>query len=535
MDGRRPTMSSLHGMVAAAHPLAAQAGARILAQGGNVFDAVGAVAAALNVVEPFMSSLAGMGSATMWVAAEKRVRVLDFVPPVPDSFPIERFSQRSDLERGALAVAPPGNLAGWCELNRAYGRLSLEQIFAPAIALAQDGFPIAEFGVIEFNEQAPLLRERPELYENWARNYLRYGGTSVTLGQILSQPELAATLRDIAAKGPSHLYQGALGETITAHLKAQGGTLTMADLAMVAPRWREPLAAAYRGRQVHVPPPACEGFQFLLTLRILDGFDLGKLERNGAEHLDIVYRAIRLAAGIRIAHNNPKPEKLAEILSEPFVERLRAQVRDGKPIDGPTEQWMPQAPDGEDPGHTTSFSIADREGNLICVTQSIGSPFGSGVVVPGTGLCLNNFLYWADVQTGSPNRSLPGSELPMCMSPTLSTRDGAPVLALGTPGSYGILQTQVQAMVQHVDFGLPLQDAIEAPRARLWDGRAVEVENRLAPETIAALAERGHAITPLDTGWTMRVGGMQAVARDPETGRLTGACDPRRDGYVATP
>lgn len=535
MDGRRPTMSSLHGMVAAAHPLAAQAGARILGQGGNAFDAVGAVAAALNVVEPFMSSLAGMGSATMWVAAERRVRVLDFVPRVPESFPLERFSLRSELERGALSVAPPGNLAGWCELNRAYGRLGLDQVFAPAIALARDGFPIAEFGVEEFNEQAPLLRQRPELYDNWARTYLPDGGETVALGQILRQPELAATLEDIAAKGPGHLYRGPLGETITAHLAALGGTLTMADLGRIAPQWREPLAVRYRDRLVHVPPPACEGFQFLLTLRILDGFDLAGLERNGTEHLDIVYRAVRLAAGLRIAHNNPTPEVLAGLLSDASIERLRARVRDGEPVEGPTEQWMPQAPEGEDPAHTTSFSIADREGNLICVTQSIGSPFGSGVVVPGTGLTLNNFLYWADVQPGSPNRSLPGSELPMCMSPSLSTKDGEPVLALGTPGSYGILQTQAQAMVQHVDFGLPLQDAIEAPRARLWDGRAIEVENRIPATTIAALKARGHAIVPFDTGWTMRVGGMQAVARDPASGRLTGACDPRRDGYVATP
>jgi gamma-glutamyltranspeptidase/glutathione hydrolase len=522
-------------MVAAAHPLAAQAGARILGQGGNAFDAVGAVAAALNVVEPFMSSLAGMGSAVMWVAAEKRVRVLDFVPPVPQSFPLERFSQRSELERGALAVAAPGNLAGWCELNRSYGRLSLEQIFAPAIALAQDGFPIAEFGVEEFNENAPLLRERPELYGDWSRNYLRDGGESVELGQIIRQPELAKTLAEIAAKGPDHLYRGALGEAVTAHLAAQGGTLTMADLGRVAARWREPLAARYRDRLVHVPPPACEGFQFLLSLRILDGIAFGGLERNGTEHLDLVYRAIRLAAGLRIAHNNPDPEQLAELFSEPSIARLRARLRDGVPVEGPTEQWMAQAPAGEDPAHTTSFSIADREGNLICVTQSIGSPFGSGVVVPGTGLVLNNFLYWADVQPGSPNRSTPGSELPMCMSPSLSLRDGEPVLALGTPGSYGILQTQVQAMVQHADFGVPLQQAIEAPRARLWDGRAVEVENRIPAKTIAALRQRGHAITAFDTGWTMRVGGMQAVARDPATGRLTGACDPRRDGYVATP
>jgi len=535
MDGRRPTMSSLHGMVAAAHPLAAQAGARILGQGGNAFDAVGAVAAALNVVEPFMSSLAGMGSATMWVAAERRVRILDFVPRVPESFPADRYSRRADLERGPLSVAPPGNLAGWCELNRAYGKLSLAQILAPAIALAQDGFPLAEFGVAEFNEQEPLLRRMPRLHGAWARNYRRDGAGRVAVGDILRQPLLAGTLRAIAAKGPDHLYRGELGEAIIGHLAAEGGTLTMADLATIAPRWREPLAARYRDRLVHVPPPACEGFQVLLTLRILDGVDLAGLERNGVDHLDLVYRAIRLAAGIRIARNNPGPDALAEILSDGFVERLRLRLRDGAPIAGPTEQWMAEASQGEDPGHTTSFSIGDREGNLICVTQSIGSPFGSGVVVPGTGVCLNNFLYWADVQPGSPNRSQPGSELPMCMSPTLSTRDGAPILALGTPGSYGILQTQVQAMVQHVDFGLSLQDAIEAPRARLWDETGVEVENRLTSATIAALADRGHAIFASDSGWTMRVGGMQAVARDPDTGRLTGACDPRRDGYVATP
>ncbi len=529
MHGRRPTMSSRHGMVAAAHPLAAQAGARLLAQGGNAFDAIAATAAALNVVEPFMSSLFGMGSATMWVAAENRIRVLDFVPPIQASFPAERFSKRSDLERGALSVAMPGNLAGWCEIAAKYGRKPLGDILAPAIALAEGGFPLAEFGVDEFNEQAPLLKAWPELYPAFAQAYLPDGGP-VKLGTLLRQPDLARTLSEIAANGPNHLYRGALGERIVAHLASLGGTMTMADLAAVAPRWREPLSASYRGLDIHVPPPTCEAFQFLLSLRILEGFDLGHLPKDGPEHLDLVYRAIRLAAGIRIAHNNPSPDKLAEILSDAFVETLRARVRDGRPITGPTEQWTPQ--DSEDPAHTTSFSVGDAEGNLICITNSLGAPFGSGVVVPGTGLCLNNFLYWADVQTGSPNRSKAGSELPMCMSPSISTRDGRPVLALGTPGSYGIMQTQAQAMVQYLDYALPLQEAIEAPRARLWDGRFIQAENRIAPETIAELQRRGHAIEAFDVGWTMRCGGMQAVARDPVTGVMTGAADPRRDGYV---
>jgi gamma-glutamyltranspeptidase / glutathione hydrolase len=167
------------------------------------------------------------------------------------------------------------------------------------------------------------------------------------------------------------------------------------------------------------------------------------------------------------------------------------------------------------------------------MTQSIGSPFGSGVIVPGTGLCLNNFMYWADVVPGSPNRAKPGDALAMCMSPSLSTVNGKPVLALGTPGSYGIMQTQVQALVHHLDFGLPLQEAIEAPRARLWDGTSVEIEGRIPASTIAALKARGHDITAFDD-WTMKVGGMQAVAINQANGVMTGACDPRRDGYVAT-
>jgi gamma-glutamyltranspeptidase/glutathione hydrolase len=529
MHGGRPTISSRNGVVAAAHPLAAQAGAKLLAQGGNAFDAAAATAAALNVVEPFMSSLFGMGSAVMWVAAENRMRALDFVPPIQASFRAERFSKRSDLERGAQAVAMPGNLAGWCEIAGKYGRKPLAEIFAPAIALAEGGFALAEFGVAEFNEQAPLLEAWPELYPDFAAAYLP-GGGPVKVGALLRQPDLARTLAGIAANGPDQLYRGELGQRIVAHLASLGGTMTMADLAAVTPRWREPLAASYRGLSIHVPPPPCEAFQFLLSLRILEGFDLARLPKDGADHLDLVYRAIRLAAGVRIANNDPSPARLAELLSEGFVAGLRARVADGTPVTGPTEQWVPQ--EGEDPAHTTSLSIGDGEGNLICITNSLGSPFGSGIVVPGTGLCLNNFLYWADVQPGSPNRSQPGSELPMCMSPSVSTRDSKPVLALGTPGSYGIMQTQTQAMVQYLDFGLPLQQAIEAPRARLWDGRLVEAENRVTPETIAELKRRGHEIVAFDTGWTMRCGGMQAVAVDPETGVMTGAADPRRDGYA---
>ena len=528
MHGQRPTISSLNGVVAAAHPHAAAAGALMLQTGGNAFDAAVAVAAALNVVEPYMSSLAGAGLATCWIAKDKRVRTLNFTPAIHDSFPVERYKRREDLHRGPEAAGVPGNLAGWAELIRSYGKLSFKAAFAPAIRLARGGYPVTEFNIEETNLTSAEIMALKGLGAAWAKNYTD-GSGRIAPGFVLRQPDLANTLEAIAAEGAGHLYGGALGKALVAHVQAGGGSMTMGDLERVKPVWADAATALYRGHQVHVPPPPCEGFQILLALRILDGLDVTSMPRFGVSHLDLLWRAIRLAAGERIRHNNPEPAKLDEMLSDAYVARLRARLTDGKIVDEPTEQWTPPVVGGEH--HTTSFSIADADGNLVCVTQSIGSPFGAAVIVPGTGVTLNNFLFWADVQPGSPNRAKPGAQLPICMSPSITTKDGKPVLALGTPGSYGILQTQVQAMVQYLDFGVPLQAAIEAPRARLLDGRRVVIEPRLDETVVSQLQLRGHAIERA-APWTMMVGGMQAVSVDPVTGVKTGAADPRRDGYA---
>jgi gamma-glutamyltranspeptidase/glutathione hydrolase len=245
-----------------------------------------------------------------------------------------------------------------------------------------------------------------------------------------------------------------------------------------------------------------------------------------------MYRAIRLAAGARIANNNPPAERLAELMSAASVDALRVRLRDGKPVEGPTEQWLRPSGTPAAGRHTTSLSVADRHGNVVCVTQSLGAKFGCGVVVPGFGVCLNNFLYWGEVDLRGTNPLKPGAPLALPTAPSIATRDGKPVLSLGTPGSYGICQTQPQALVQHVDFGLGMQDAIDAPRARLWDGRRVQVESRVAAEVIAALRARGHAVEAT-TAWTTSVGGMHGIAINPATGVMTGGCDPRRDGFVA--
>jgi gamma-glutamyltranspeptidase/glutathione hydrolase len=532
MDGHRPIIASRAGVVAAAHPLAAAAGAHILERGGNAFDAAVATAAALGVVEPFMSGLAGLGMATCWVAGDQRIRTLNFRTAVPAGFPLGRYSRREELALGAMAAAPPGNLAGWYDLISAHGTRTFAQALAPAIALARDGFPLLEFNTASINAAADLLRGQP-FFGAWSATYTA-GRGSVRQGQVLRQPDLAATLEAIAADGPKHLYGGPLGHRLVEHVQSLGACMTMADLEAVSPAWGKPVSAAYRDLVVHVPRPPSQAFQLLLTLRILDGFELAGMECNGAAHLDTVWRAIRLAAMRRIAHDNPSEEELDRLCDDETVGGLRERVADRAPIEGQVEQW--QAPDPAPAGpaeqHTTSLSVADRAGNLVCLTQSLGGKFGCGVVVPGTGVCLNNALYWREDDPRATNTLVPGRTLTTPMAPSIATREGAPVLALGTPGSYGICQTQAQAMVQYVDFALPLQEAIEAPRARLWDGRRVTAESRIGAAILDELRERGHVIEAPEA-WTMLVGGMQAVAIDPRTRVAIGAADPRRDGYVA--
>jgi gamma-glutamyltranspeptidase/glutathione hydrolase len=285
MDGKRPTIAALHGMVAAAHPLAAQAGAKLLAAGGNAFDAAAAIAAALAVVEPFLSGPAGAGVAICAIAAEQRVRVLDFVPRRPPAG-----------SGGALVCGTPGSLAGWCELATAHGRKKLYDIFAPAIALARDGHALAGFAAAGMNGAIPALQDKP-FFADWRSAYLGHGSVTPDAGGLLRQPDLARIFEVIASEGPEHFYRGALGRKIVAHVQSLGGGLTTQDMAAFSPAWVEPLEAAYRGLLVHTNPGA--GDALALALRILDGFDLAAMERGGAEQLDTVWRAIRLAGRTR--------------------------------------------------------------------------------------------------------------------------------------------------------------------------------------------------------------------------------------------
>lgn len=526
MQGKRPTISSLHGMVAAAHPLAAQAGAHMLAAGGNAFDAAVAVAAALGVVEPAMSGLAGMGVATCWIASEQRVRVLDFMGCVPLDFPADRFTSIGQLNRGALSCGVPSNLAGWAELIAAHGKKSLGDALEPATALAQDGFPLLDY-TIDAIQRTTNEAAGQKLFAEWRRTYVQAAGS------VLRQPDLARTLAAISANGPAHLYDGPLGRALVGAVSEAGGCITIRDLAAVQPAWVAPLDAAYRGCVVHAAPPPSEAFQYLLTLRILDGFDIVRHPRGSADHLDLVWRAIRLAAGVRVRCET-SAGAVAAVFTDESVAALRAKVLDGKAIEGITEGYPDPVPPGPDREQTTSFSVADRAGNVICCTQTLGVSFGSGMVVPGTGVCLNDLHYFGDVDPAGPNALRPGMPLGLPIAPSIVTRAGKPVLALGTPGGYGICQTQAQVLVQHLDYGLPLQDAIDAPRARLWNGTAVVAESRIGEAAATTLQARGHDIEQPEA-WSIRVGGMHGVSIEPATGVMTGGADSRRDGTAIAP
>jgi gamma-glutamyltranspeptidase/glutathione hydrolase len=527
----RPSVTSRQGMVAAAHPLAAAAGARVLSWGGNAFDAAVATAAALDVVEPYMSGMAGMGVATIYVSRERRVRCLDFIPTVPLRFdPDARCA--TDLGFGPHSVGPPGNLAGWLTLLDTYGSWSRDQVFADAIELARDGFPTTEGNVemIRSKVQSGIVRD----FVGWSDIFLDADEVPEP-GWILRQPDLARTYEAIISDGADYLYRGSLGDALIQEIEDLGGALSRDDLASVEPRWIDPVSVPYRDLEVFTVPPPAEGFQMLLALGLLENKDLAELDPNGPEHLDAVIRATRISAVQRLRLANAPREVIEELVGQESLGRLRALWSDSSSVNSPTEKYDSSPPISEMPDrrreHTTSFSIADASGNMICLTQSLGAAFGSGIVVRGYGVTTNNFLYWGDLDPESPNHLYPGAPLSLPIAPTVSLRNGIPTLALGTPGSYGICQTQTQALLQHVDFGLDIQRAIEAPRMRVMDGSTVHVESRVAPIVIEALCSRGHGAVATDP-WTMLVGGMQGVACDPHTGGMQGGADPRRDGYA---
>ena len=534
--GLRPVAYGRHGMVATANPLATLAGVRMLARGGNAVDAVVASAAAIGVVEPYMSGLAGCGTLVLTLPGGTP-RVLIFLGRAAASAALDRFDGKRPDE-GCLAPAVPGNLAGWARVLADYGTLSLAKVLEPAIELAERGVPFTPFDGQMFSESGRRLTR-----EGIATYY--HDGRVPEAGSLLIQPDLAATLRHIANEGIGYLYGGPLGREIDRLMKERGGLISEADLRTYPSTlgWAEPLRTSYRGVTVYAPPPPTSAVQTLETLNILETFEVAKCGHLSPDHVALVAEACR-AARMDTERYVGDPAfgdvPTARLLSPEHTRELRAEV-DLRLRAGSAMAGTPGAAAGDGGGgsaSTTHLAAADASGLAVNITHSLGAGFGSGVVVPGTGVCLNNALYWFSVTPGHPNVVAPGKTHEWPIAPLHLHKDGRFWGTLGTPGSYGILVTTAQVLVHLLDFGLNLQDAIAAPRFRWVDdvgdplpARMLRMESRIPEATRAELATRGYEIDMLGP-WSMRVGGVQGILMDQQTGWLSGAADPRRNGYA---
>ena len=536
--GLRPVVYGRRGVVATANPLATMAGVRMLAQGGNAVDAVIAAAAALGVAEPYMSGLAGCGT-LMLTRPGQTPKALVFLGRAPAAAASARFTGGLP-DTGYEGACVPGNLAAWARVLAEHGTMPLARVLEPAIEYAERGIPFTPFDEMMFRESAGRLTQEG------VATYL-HGGAVPRPGSLLVQPDLAATLRRIGAEGPGHLYDGPLGQAIGRLMRERGGLLAEQDLRDYpeALHWDDPIALEYRGVTVYAPPPPTSAVQVLETLGLLRGFDLAGKEHLGPEHVGLVAEAARLArvdTDRYVGDPDAADVPVARVLSAGHLDALRREIdarawtETGSPA-GPRPAGG-LAPDGGGNRSTTHLAAADGSGLAVNITQSLGHGFGCGVVVPGTGVCLNNAMHWFTNRPGHPNQVAPGKRHEWPIAPVHLFRNGRFWSTVGTPGSYGILVTTVQVLVNLIDFGLNIQDSIAAPRFRWIDdvadplpARALRIESRTPEATRAAFARRGYGVDTLGP-WSMRVGGVQGVQIDPETGWLAGAADPRRNGYA---
>jgi len=562
--GPRPVAMGRRGMVASANPLATQAGLRMFAAGGNAVDAAIATAVAVTVVEPYFSAVGGIGIAVLSLP-NGETRTLNFMGRSPRAARPDLFNE-STQDLGILAPMVPGNVAGWARLHDEFGSLPLAQVLEPAIELAERGAPVTVFDHVRTTQAVDRL-ERPDA----ARTFLK-DGRPYQPGEVLRQPGLAATLRAIASEGWMSFYRGRLAQTIAAYFTDHGGLITAEDLRTYpdAIKWEEPITASYRGYQIRTTPPPSSAVQVLQTLRVLEAFDLTDQDPLGADNLAVTAEAIRLArmdAAKHVADPAFVDVPLAWMLSDERIEQLRAEVRKrikagrGRAARSNGDRAPVRRAGKARERSTTHLAAGDASGLAVNITQTIGSGYGSGVVIGDTGITMNNGHHWCTLIPGdakviapdkrreSPSSPVHGFGLhgaPVApthsfgidpLGPAHAARGGRIAFMVGTPGSYSIPQTTAQVIIGLVDYGRNVQDAIAAPRFRWKDDvgdplppRVLLLEGRFGAAARRTLASRGYKVEVLED-WSVRVGGAQGIVFR-EDGWLQGGADPRRNGYA---
>jgi gamma-glutamyltranspeptidase/glutathione hydrolase len=522
----RSMVVSQNGIVAAESPLAAQAGAMILAHGGNAVDAAVATNAAMGVLEPMMNGIGGDLFAIVYEAKTGKLYGLNASGWAPAKLSIESLHAKGDdkmPQAGIDSVTVPGAVDGWSKLLSRLGTKKFPEVLAPAIHYARDGFPVPELDAEYWAFAEEKLRANP----NAAKTFL-IDGRLPKLGEIFRNPDLARSLEQIAADGSDAYYKGEIANRIVATSARLGGTMSLEDLADFSAEWVDPISTTYRGWTVYEIPPNGQGIAALEMLNIMETFSFHDFH-NPADVPRVMIEAKKLAYAdmLRyVADQKFSTVPVAGMLSKNYAVQ-RAKLIDMAKANCDVTPGEPEFPAK---GDTTYLTVVDREGNMVSLIQSNYAHFGSGVVAEGTGFALQNRGGLFSLDPKSPN-ALIGHKRPLhTIIPGFMTR-GQERIAFGIMGGFNQAQAHAQFVSNVVDFGMNIQAALEAPRFTKYTftGCDVMMEDRFPADIRAALTQRGHQIELLGN-FAQQVGGGQAVRRDFATGINFGASDPRKDG-----
>jgi len=546
----RPTHAQ-HAMVTSVHELASQAGIEILRAGGNAVDAAVATGFALAVVHPEAGNLGGGGFLLLRTAKGKN-HFIDFREKAPAAATENMYldaqgnvipeSSKDSSVVGYKAIGVPGSVAGMVYAEKQYGKLSIDKVIAPAIKLARDGFPLTYEDAQELKKDE-YLSEFPE-----SRRIFLRDGNYYRPGEIFRQPELARTLERLA-KDPDTLYHGAMARELAAAIHKGGGLVTTEDLAAYEVKEREPIRGSYRGYDIiSAPPPSSGGVALVEILNILEGFDLAKLgnRSGGAIHLEA--EAFRRAFYDRADFlGDPDYAKVpvAQLIDKKYAAAWRDSIDPNraslsKDLKRPSFEQLERVAQFRsvvsEPHNTTHYSVVDADGNAVAVTTTLNDSFGSRVTAEGLGFLLNDEMDDFTSKEGVPNTYGliqgpantigPGKRPLSAMTPTIVLKDGKLFLVLGSPGGPTIITTVANILIGVVDFGLNIQEAVDAPRFHhQWLPDEILVEDRLSPDTMNVLRSKGHKLKT-EHFW----GDGECIMVDPKTGERLGASDGRNNG-----
>ena len=530
----RSVVMARNGVIATSQPLASAAGLAVLQSGGNAIDAAVTAAAVLSVVEPTMNGIGGDLFALVYDPKTKTVRALNASGRAPAAATIEEFKRRN-LDampyRGELSVSVPGVVDGWSELLAKHGTIGLDKALQPAIRYAKDGYAVSEIISYQWRDQEATLARDPGA----AATFL-LDGRAPRAGEIFRNPKLGASLELIARDGRDAFYKGPIAKAIGDDMTRRKGLLTAADLAAHTSDWTEPISTDYKGHQVLEFPPNTQGVVALEMLNILEGVDLKALGHNSAAYLHMLVEAKKIAfadrdAWLADAKTTP-PEALKRMLSKAYAVERRKEIdadraaREYKPLSiagvtGSGEEH-PQAH-----GDTIYLTVADKDGNVISLIQSIYEAFGAGIVSGDTGIALHNRAALFSLRAGHPNALAPGKRPFHTLVPAMVLKDGRPWFSFGVMGGDMQPQGHVQVLLNMIEFGMNVQEAGEAPRFR-HSSAGLALESGISAEARFGLDLRGHRVISSVGAF----GGFQGILIDPKTGVMMGGSDPRKDGVA---